>query len=150
MGWTLDTGDAAAYRHEGWAAAVRDEGLDTLDEPANTADTVIGWLAACECGWMSPHLVSRADYPSLNGRLDEDSIGEQIVIADWEAHVRPVLVLAAVTTAEAARSTASLTLDHAVHDARRYGISWQSIGDAVGISRQSAHERWAHLDQLSV
>lgn len=38
-----------------------------------------------------------------------------------------------------------LGLDEAVVTAREAGATWAQIGDAVGISRQSAHERWGHL-----
>jgi hypothetical protein len=34
-------------------------------------------------------------------------------------------------------------IDRAVAEARAYGATWQQIADAVGITRQSAHERWA-------
>ncbi len=30
--------------------------------------------------------------------------------------------------------------------AREYGISWQQIGTALGISKQAAHERYGSLD----
>lgn len=36
-------------------------------------------------------------------------------------------------------------LDTAVAGAREAGLSWAQIGAALGISRQSAHERWGHL-----
>lgn len=49
-------------------------------------------------------------------------------------------------------SLASLTLqqaeshvDAAVVRAREAGLSWAQIGATLGISRQSAHERWGHL-----
>jgi hypothetical protein len=32
-----------------------------------------------------------------------------------------------------------------VRRARSSGASWQKIGDAAGMSRQAAHERWSHL-----
>lgn len=36
-------------------------------------------------------------------------------------------------------------LDDAVAEARTAGATWAQIGDATGMSRQSAHERWGHL-----
>lgn len=38
-------------------------------------------------------------------------------------------------------------LDHAVTAARAAGVSWQRIGDAVGTSRQAAHQRWHKVEQ---
>lgn len=72
--------------------------------------------------------------------------------AEWEAHLHQVLPLLAVH--DAARKLAKITpaydaargaLTHAVHTARsrQCAASWQTIADVVGITRQSAHERWA-------
>lgn len=47
-----------------------------------------------------------------------------------------------VEEAAAAHGEASEQLDQAVARARDYGASWADIGRAVGITRQSAHERW--------
>lgn len=33
----------------------------------------------------------------------------------------------------------------AVAGMRRRGVSWTDIGDAVGMRKQSAHQRWGHL-----
>ena len=33
-------------------------------------------------------------------------------------------------------------LDRAACDARHAGASWAQIGDAVGLTRQAAHQRW--------
>jgi biotin operon repressor len=38
-------------------------------------------------------------------------------------------------------------LVNAVHLARRSGYSWQDIGEALGVSRQAAWQRFAHLDR---
>jgi biotin operon repressor len=37
-------------------------------------------------------------------------------------------------------------LQHAVKVARRQGASWQAIGEALGISRQSAWEQFRQLE----
>ena len=39
---------------------------------------------------------------------------------------------------------AQLRLEEAVLAARAAGASWAQIGDATGMSRQAAHERWGH------
>jgi hypothetical protein len=38
-------------------------------------------------------------------------------------------------------------LEHAVKVARRQGASWQAIGEALGVSRQSAWEQF-HQDEI--
>jgi hypothetical protein len=50
---------------------------------------------------------------------------------------------AAARAAEAA-GVASRALDDAVAEARAYGATWQQIGDAVGLVKSAAWERWAH------
>lgn len=36
-------------------------------------------------------------------------------------------------------------LDETVAAARAAGATWMQIGEATGMSRQSAHERWGHI-----
>lgn len=38
-------------------------------------------------------------------------------------------------------------LDQRVLEARAFNHSWTHIADAVGITRQSAHKRWRHLEE---
>ena len=40
-------------------------------------------------------------------------------------------------------------LGEAVAAAREAGATWAQIGEAVGMSRQSAHERWGHAPRYS-
>ena len=47
-------------------------------------------------------------------------------------------VIAAAQTA----AHADAELAHAAHAARRAGASWTEIGDAVGVTRQAAQQRW--------
>ena len=39
-------------------------------------------------------------------------------------------------------------LDQTVALARRDGLSWEQIGQAAGLTRQSAHERWRWVDEI--
>lgn len=48
----------------------------------------------------------------------------------------------ALATARALQSLANEALAHLVTDARDRGITWQTIGDALGISRQAAFQRF--------
>lgn len=34
----------------------------------------------------------------------------------------------------------------AVHACRKFGMSWEAIGQELGITKQAAHNRWHHLD----
>ncbi|WP_433258316.1 hypothetical protein ACQPYK_23140 [Streptosporangium sp. CA-135522] len=62
--------------------------------------------------------------------------------AEWIGHLTPQ-TLTAVRIEARALNDAHTRLDDAVRAAREDGRSWADIGAAVGISRQSAHERWA-------
>ncbi|GGM55995.1 hypothetical protein ACFFX1_07900 [Dactylosporangium sucinum] len=121
-------------------------------EPAGT----VAYRARCTCGW-----VGGSDYPAA----DE---GRWMVSSEWGAHMRPIWaatppdwllsrsdslrdnVAELATTwplqalgilAEVERWQRPL-IDQAVAAARKAGLSWAEIGNALGISRQTAHERF--------
>lgn len=75
-----------------------------------------------------------------NGRTIEDSAYDE-----WKRHMQPLIAVEAVRSAAAAVSEAQAALDHAVAMARAGNppATWEQIGRAAKISRQSAHERWA-------
>ena len=64
---------------------------------------------------------------------------------DWQQHLQPLGRLAAIATAAAQLRDAEQLLDEAVITARTTHprISWDEIGRATGMTRQSAHVRWA-------
>lgn len=39
--------------------------------------------------------------------------------------------------------------DHAALLARQDGATWQEIADALGITRQAAHQRWGHISSFA-
>ncbi|OUC75839.1 hypothetical protein CA982_24720 [Gordonia lacunae] len=57
-------------------------------------------------------------------------------------HLEPIDVDDEIRAAADARRNANAQLDAAVARARRLGRSWADIGAAVGMTRQSANERW--------
>ncbi|MFD8560597.1 hypothetical protein ACFV1N_25270 [Streptosporangium canum] len=69
---------------------------------------------------------------------------EDAMHREWIGHLEPEL-LTAVRIKAQAFSAAQAHLTEAMRAARRDGRSWADIGAAVGISRQSAHERWAQV-----
>jgi hypothetical protein len=50
-------------------------------------------------------------------------------------------------TAARALAQAEHDLAHSVRQARRAGASWTHVGDALGVSRQAAQQRWSTQDQ---
>lgn len=90
MGRVLDIGVEVAYKHEGYAAWVLDDGTLTGTANVETDRRKTGRLrAVCECGWTGPEEFDvdsddPADWPS-------DELEDEI-LADWEAHVRRLVV----------------------------------------------------------
>lgn len=58
-----------------------------------------------------------------------------------------VATLAAAADAAEALRRDEAALQQAVVAARAHGATWSQIGEVLGISRQSAHERWGHLQR---
>lgn len=159
MGWTWDTGYGPAYAHEGYAAAVLDDGTITARHDGLTNGRFVGWCAACDCGWRGTRswdrhevLTTDPDYAAAVERYpsaasiapasvegDEDGPG---ALGEWRAHLAAVLPALAVHDAAVRLTDARDELDRAVHTARADGASWAVIGEAAGMTRQASHERW--------
>jgi hypothetical protein len=72
---------------------------------------------------------------------DEGKVHVKVTLGisgDWRAD--PLKAISGVT--EGIKSLDG-TLAEAVHHARKQGITWEEIGKALGVSRQSAWERFA-------
>jgi len=147
--------------HEGWTSAVWKDGAYAINEqgarralvklPGQADDETVqmrNWQMArgaqprCTCGWTGKLRtgLNPRDRPDEHGCFP-DHLQEELAIEWWEQHgdsVRYSLV------EEAARDAAEAAawLSKMVFIAHSTGASWKEIGDAVGITRQSAHQRW--------
>lgn len=171
MGWLGPVvGDV---EHEGWVVPVFGDGVEGAGSSSARGvlvdfdrdewrpdEEVAAWRAGCACGWRGPLWTriktgdsARPD-PWVDGpkRLihnpgewpaDLDSEAENAVIDEWREHIAPWRSVEMVEEAAERAGAAARALDDAVRTARASGASWADIGRAVGISRQSAHERWA-------
>lgn len=113
---------------------------------------VVGWRAQCECGWVGPRwyrVTDSIDHNPAEHRIFDLEGGdpplevEDLIHDEWRAHAAPDEALADLAAAASEANAARQRLDQAAATARRAGASWEAIGRACGISRQSAHERWA-------
>lgn len=114
----------------------------------------IGWRGLCECGWRGPlwartDIASSADtaahlvYADPGPEGDEPLEVEEAIRGEWENHLEPSQSLDIVRIEAQAVNAAQARLTEAVRAAKTAGASWADIGSAVGVTRQSAHERWA-------
>ena len=115
---------------------------------------IIGWRGACVCGWQgemwervttpaAADFSRRRDYVAPDEFANASSEVEDAIQDEWTAHIAPLEAILGVEAAAREYSQAGHRLDKTVAAAKAAGASWADIGGAVGISRQSAHERWA-------
>lgn len=115
---------------------------------------IVGWRGQCSCSWHGD-MWERVTSPAaadFNHRRDyvspEDSAHASLKVEDaihneWKAHMAPSEALLGLEAAAREYDRAGRRLTKTVAAAKAAGASWADIGRAVGISRQSAHERWA-------
>ncbi|MFF1254920.1 hypothetical protein ACFVYC_20830 [Pseudarthrobacter sp. NPDC058329] len=115
---------------------------------------IIGWRGACDCGWQGElwkrvgssaeaDPAQHREYVSRDGFADASQRLEEAVHDEWKAHIAPTEAILGVEAAAREYSQAGNRLNKTVAAAKAAGASWTDIGRAVGISRQSAHERWS-------
>lgn len=170
MGWVSDDGTHEGYFAVVFADGVQGrwsstrgigvgyavDGTDLIRPPSG----VVGWRVCCDhrgrVGWRGSTW-SRAGPGAEDlaaGLLfcPDDEVSwvlearpdlEQLVGAEWLAHVAPDEALSGVREAVGAVRAAEQQLERAVASARLAGASWAAVGEAAAMTRQSAHERWA-------
>ena len=145
-GWTHPAGGldaAAAHTHRPGTVWVQRSGGES--DRRTRAST--GLRPGCDCGWRgSPRPVPDeppSRMPDAVARLERGfgpEWGRHLYTAVATLRIREVLDLMAGVHAD---------LDAAVARARQGHASWQDIAAVVGTRRQSAHQRWRHLDPAS-
>ncbi|WP_280232273.1 hypothetical protein [Nocardia cyriacigeorgica] len=122
-----------------------------------TADEIVAWRPICggpggrSCwhGQLWARVTDPAEHdpaarklysPYITGPAEDD---EDLMMREWQAHIAPMRGTADVEDAAAEVVEAQRRLNEAVVAARAQGASWEAIGRAAGMSRQSAHERWS-------
>ncbi|MFC4062873.1 hypothetical protein ACFOWE_31665 [Planomonospora corallina] len=138
--------------HEGFAAPVRPTG-----EPAPSAETFIGYQAACSCQWTdrrrfpaTPEGAEEAEHqwwsrhaaPLIAAAPPSELVVKSNLLCERIVKLAAERPLAALTLLSQVESWQRTLLEQAVAKARETGSSWAQIGEAMGISKQSAHERF--------
>ena len=115
---------------------------------------VSGWRVECECGWRGTTWQRTEGTPSdpTTEHLDAEDVLladgrtiEDAGLEEWRRHMQPIVDVQVISTAAKAVRKAQAALDAAVAAARKPDrpATWDQIGRAAGITRQSAHDRWA-------
>jgi hypothetical protein len=135
--------------------------LDASDWQTRADADVVAWQVLCtdlvrsgypEC-WRGPtwtRVATAAEQDLARRRIycaDSMLPGEleDVVMRDWEVHIAPHQRVRPVELAAEEVAKAQEALTDAVRTARAEGASWAAIGAAAGITRQSAHTRWAGI-----
>jgi Homeodomain-like domain len=90
---------------------------------------MIGWIAHCTCQFA---LTVVACQPKLTG-MESDELSDHIRSGDPAVGLRAVGAL---------RRLAEQVEAAQVRAARQQGWTWEQIGDALGVSRQSVHAKY--------
>lgn len=152
----------------GIEATIAADGRRLVDDESRlwrSEDEVSGWLVCCDCrpgGAWSPSTKVLARWQRVRppepedparGRLlaegcwaasslsDRDDVAA-VALRLWATHRAPAVAELAIADAAQALHHAGQQLDDAVLVGRTAGLSWVDVGRAVGITRQSARERW--------
>ncbi|WP_188192158.1 hypothetical protein [Nonomuraea sp. SYSU D8015] len=146
--------------HEGFAAPVLPDGRLASSAGAFTR-TFVGYQAACSCGWAdrrrfpaTPEGAKEAEYrwwsrhtpPLLAAAPPSWLVTKSNLLCEQIVKLAAERPLAALTLLSQVESWQRTLLDQAVAGAREAGASWAEVGEAMGISKQAAHERFrAHV-----
>lgn len=145
MGWIHDSGYRPAYAHEGYPASVLLDGTDTGSSSRQIEPSVIGWRAACECGWRGVQFYPRAEWPSPTGMAPAGVEGWEsgtATFSEWQRHLDRALPELAVHDLARTLAVTETRLRDAVGVARRAGLSWSRIGAVAGMTSEQAVRRW--------
>lgn len=171
MGWIRD----GAYGHEGWVANVLADGRVTGSSTDSgvivnelTADDIVAerevrrypgtdhvdvvipwdqvmtWRGTCACGWTGPHLPAYDD-TTCGTRACPDAVQEHDFYPAWSAHVAPYVALFELDGMTDQLHNLEQQIAEKVQLARTAGASWTQIGQATGLTKQGAQQRWSQL-----
>lgn len=165
-----DGSTSSSSSKDGPLVAVRDEnGVLLAVEQQRSEDEIVGWVLSCSCapgedgspaerwtGQRWSRVATAAAQDAADGRiyaepgsaLDIDGRADvrDLAYLAWREHCGTARALQDIRAAKDAITTGERWLTNAVRLARTAGHTWDQIGQAAGVSRQSAHERWSHLD----
>lgn len=134
--------------------------LEYADWQWRSPSEITGWVSGCSCRWRGTtwtrvatpdeHDPAAGRVYAEDGMADDQSQLEDRAHREWARHVAPDEALRVVSDLAGKQAEIGRQLDAAVAKSRALGKSWDAIGRAAGVSRQSAWERWRGTDVLVV
>lgn len=153
MGWIIDV--EGGHEYEGYSQTLDKDGRVLKDGMSDIPISelckreAVSWRAADANGWVSP-VPHRIPDGVIDRVCPPEQFEEQVLRPEWEqyvyatdplVHVRMMTRMIAYHEQELADLNAEL--GRAVAAARRdQRASWAQVGDAAGVSKQAAWERW--------
>ncbi|MBS0661288.1 MAG: hypothetical protein JSR82_23985 [Verrucomicrobia bacterium] len=147
-----------------------DDVTRTMSYVTRPAAEIVGWRLLCDCRspygdgnlpeerrWRSELLrrVPGEGGPRTNGEgtitapdddlhpmLWSDDVMDELSRIWWDQHIAPADRLDKLTDAVRAENAAREATNRLAREARDGGATWDQIGRAAGITRQSAQQRW--------
>jgi hypothetical protein len=169
MGVFYDFGFPAVESHEGYGARRLPSGelTGTWTHETRAFDA---YVAACDCGWSGDHAHPPTEagedaavdewkrvhmlplLPALARRAARRQTPRKVTAFEDEAvqglpeapeeRAEVLRSLVAVASLGALAEEAEHALEKRVADARRAGAAWSALGDALGITKQAAQQRF--------
>jgi hypothetical protein len=107
-------------------------------------DQVTTWRVACECGWTGAE--REAFTSGRYGYRDcPEELGDEVFLPQWQSHVEPFEALFGLKALVEDLRGLETRIEDRVRLARIGGASWSQIGNAAGLTKQGAQQRWARL-----
>lgn len=131
--------------HEGYVLAELDrstlyaeDGWTSSSTPETREATPTGrHRAACDCGWRGP-IVETGVADIFLDEAPEDALMEA-----WEDHTDHLASLAELSKSAKVIARETERIGVLVKAARNNGRSWSEIGNALGLTKQAAQQRWS-------
>ncbi len=145
MAWVHDTGYPPAYEHSGYPATVLLDGTETPVVSSRIATSVVGWRAACDCGWRGAQFYPRSEFPSPTGLAPALVDGFDTLTgtyAEWDRHLAGAIPELEIHDRARQLRVVEAHLHQAISTARDGGLPWSTIdritnGAGIQIRRQA-------------
>lgn len=150
MGWVHDgleghEGDVVNVLLDGRIVGTEDVTFSSdlaADNPAGavTWGQVACWRGICSCGWSGIEISAVSDDHGV--RRCPEHVEDQVFATDWSGHIAPLVAVADLKSLRNQVAELQARIDVTARTARDRGATWTQIGDALGLTKQGAQQRF--------